>query len=153
MSNFNTHSNQEPLNSSSYDSRSENRPLMAANMGSLRQSFVERGRERLLSRKYNSEVGYDDRYVVYEGCLHRIFRVTGERFSKFWNDVKGTVVKLCEMGRSDPRKVVFATKMGASLSLVSVLIFFKEPLNYISQYSIWAILTVVVVFEYSIGEC
>lgn len=112
---------------------------------------MERGKERLISRKLNSGVGFDDPYIVYEGCLHRIFRVTGERFSSLWDDVKGTAVKLYGMGRSDPRKVVFAAKMGASLSLVSVLIFFKEPLNYISQYSIWAILTVVVVFEYSIG--
>lgn len=126
---------------------------MAASYGSLRQSFAERGKERLLPRKNNSEVGFNDPYVVREGCLHRIYRVSRERFSRLWNDVKGTTVKLYGMGRSDPRKVVFAAKMGASLSLVSMLIFFKEPLSYFSQYTIWAVLTVVVVFEFSIGEC
>ncbi|KAL7145996.1 hypothetical protein ABFS83_06G011700 [Erythranthe nasuta] len=125
---------------------------MAANLGSLRQSFVERGRERLLSRKYNSDVGFNDSsYIVHEGCLHWLFRVTVDRISRWWNNVTGTAFSAYEMGRSDPRKVVFAAKMGAALSLVSVLIFFKEPLSYISQYSIWAILTVVVVFEFSIG--
>ncbi|KAL0304534.1 UNVERIFIED_CONTAM: Aluminum-activated malate transporter 9 [Sesamum radiatum] len=122
---------------------------MAANLGSLRQSFVDRGKERLLSRKYNSDVGFDDSFFVYEGCWHRFFRIIGERLSGWWNDVKGTAVSAYEMGRSDPRKVVFAAKMGAALSLVSVLIFFKEPLSYIGKYSIWAILTVVVVFEFS----
>ncbi|KAI3471293.1 hypothetical protein Pfo_027956 [Paulownia fortunei] len=124
---------------------------MAANFGSLRQSFAERSKERLLSRKNYSDVGLDDSYIIYEGCLHRIFRIMGERFSSWWRDVKGTAVSAYEMGRSDPRKVVFAAKMGSALSLVSVLIFFKEPSSYITKHSIWAILTVVVVFEFSIG--
>ncbi|PIN03455.1 putative membrane protein [Handroanthus impetiginosus] len=124
---------------------------MAANYGSLRQSFAERSKERLLSRKYYSDVGLDDSFVTHEGCLHRLFRIMGERLSGWWSNVKGITISAYEMGRSDPRKVVFAAKMGAALSLVSVLIFFKEPLSYISQYSIWAILTVVVVFEFSIG--
>ncbi|KAL3630778.1 hypothetical protein CASFOL_023762 [Castilleja foliolosa] len=121
---------------------------MAANLGSLRQSFIDRSKERLLSRKYYSS---DDSFFVHEGCLRRLFRITNEKLLTCWCDVKGTAISAYEMGRSDPRKVVFAAKMGAALSLVSVLIFFKEPLSYISQYSIWAILTVVVVFEFSIG--
>ncbi|XP_073305077.1 aluminum-activated malate transporter 4-like isoform X2 [Primulina huaijiensis] len=125
--------------------------MMAANLGSFRQSFVERGQERLLSRRFYSDEGLDSYYVRHEGCLHRLYRITLDRFSKWWNYAKGIAVRAYEMGRSDPRKAVFAAKMGSALSLVSVLIFFKEPLSYVSQYSIWAILTVVVVFEFSIG--
>ncbi|PIN02783.1 putative membrane protein [Handroanthus impetiginosus] len=124
---------------------------MAANFGLLRQSFAERGKERLLSRKNYSDVGLDDSYLIHEGCIHRISRITRERFSRWWKDVKGTAISAYEMGRSDPRKVVFAAKMGLALSLISLLIFFKEPSTYITQHSIWAILTVVVVFEFSIG--
>ncbi|KAG6435035.1 hypothetical protein SASPL_106684 [Salvia splendens] len=117
---------------------------MAAKNGSLRPSF---GNERLLCRKQNSEAaGFivgDDPHIVREGCFHSI--------SGWWSDVKGTAFKLWEMGRSDPRKVAFALKMGFSLSLVSVLIFFKEPSNFLSQNFFWAMLTVVLVFEYSIG--
>ncbi|GFQ02177.1 aluminum-activated malate transporter 9 [Phtheirospermum japonicum] len=124
---------------------------MAANLGSLKGSFLEKSRERLLSRKYFSDVGLEDSYVTREGCLRWLFRVAGERISKWWGDVKGTVVSAYEMGRSDPRKAIFAAKMGTALSLVSVLIFFKEPSTYITKHSVWAILTVVVVFEFSIG--
>ncbi|XP_024978367.1 aluminum-activated malate transporter 4-like [Cynara cardunculus var. scolymus] len=61
------------------------------------------------------------------------------------------MVQIYEMGRSDPRQIIFAAKSGLALALVSTLIFFKESLRYFSQYSIWAILTAIVVFEFSIG--
>ncbi|CAA0838501.1 Aluminum-activated malate transporter 4 [Striga hermonthica] len=125
---------------------------MAGPIGSLRESFLVRSKERLLPQKNCSDLGSDDSYiVVYEGCLRRIFRIAGETVSRWWRDLKVTAVSAYEMGRSDPRKVVFAAKMGTALSLVSVLIFFKEPTTYITKHSIWAILTVVVVFEFSIG--
>ncbi|XP_057765713.1 aluminum-activated malate transporter 9-like [Salvia miltiorrhiza] len=59
--------------------------------------------------------------------------------------------KALEMGRKDPRKVVYALKMGFALALVSLLIFWEMPIEDVSQYSIWAILTVIVMFEFSIG--
>jgi hypothetical protein len=116
---------------------------MAGNAGSLRSSFLDRGKERLLPRNefgsYYSVRGGDGRIGCWEYVGNKL------------NEVRNVMVKLYEMGRSDPRKVIFAGKMGLTLAFVSILIFFKEPLNYMSQYSIWAILTVVVVFEFSIG--
>ncbi|XP_042057402.1 aluminum-activated malate transporter 4-like [Salvia splendens] len=122
-----------------------------ANLGSLRQSLVERGRERLLSRKYYSEAESEGYYVRHEGCFHWVFRVMGESLSRWWKRLEEIAVSAYEMGRSDPRKAMFAAKMGCALSLVSLLIFFKEPSTYITKHSIWAVLTVVVVFEFSIG--
>ncbi|XP_051143717.1 aluminum-activated malate transporter 4-like [Andrographis paniculata] len=123
--------------------------MAAPSMGSLRQSFVNRSKDRLLSRKYYSGGAFDDSFVSLsrEGCCHRI----SQALSDWWNYAKGFAISAYGMGRSDPRKAIFAAKMGFALSLVSILIFFKEPMSYISQHSIWAILTVVVVFEFSIG--
>lgn len=120
-----------------------------ANLGSLRQSFLEPGKDRLPCRKaYASDlcVGALPE-APHQGFLHAL----RHRIHRFFDNVKRVSIKCYQMGRKDPRKVVFAAKMGLALSIVAVLIFFKEPLSYIGKNSVWAILTVVVVFEFSIG--
>lgn len=124
---------------------------MAAKVGSFRHSFLERSKERLLSRKEYSDFGMTDADGSDYGVKCRCFRSISDWVVNCWNGLQDVLVKLYEMGRSDPRKFVFAVKMGLSLALVSLVIFFKEPLADVSQYSIWAILTVVVVFEFSVG--
>lgn len=131
---------------------------MAATFGSLRHSFAERSKERLLSRKDYSDLGLGAPGAPpataaggRPGARTAGFHSLRDKFSQFRDHVVQVAINSYQMGRSDPRKIIFSLKMGLALSFVSVLIFFKEPLNYIGQYSIWAILTVVVVFEFSIG--
>jgi hypothetical protein len=81
----------------------------------------------------------------------KYLNLLSEKISKSLNDFQEFAVRAWEMGRSDPKKVIFAIKMGLALSIVSLLIFWKGSNEDISQYSIWAILTVIVMFEYSIG--
>lgn len=121
-------------------------------MGSVqRQSSIWRSKERLLSRKDYSELGLGRSDGVEDGSTKpSLWRSACDKIHRLWLQVRETSVKAYEMGRSDPRKVVFAAKVGLALSLISLLILFKEP-ETISSYSIWAVMTVVVVFEFSIG--
>lgn len=125
-----------------------------AKHGSFRHSFAEK-KERLLSMKG----GYSQIKInVHEPdgeetptrccCSYRAF---SDGIASCWKTVRGVAIKAWEMGRSDHRKVIFAAKMGLALMLISLLIFLKEPFEGMSRYSVWAILTVVVVFEFSIG--
>ncbi|CAA7022043.1 unnamed protein product [Microthlaspi erraticum] len=93
-------------------------------------SFPLQSRERLLSGRRRSDFGFNDDDSSW--CFR-------------W------LTKLYEMRHSDRRKLFFAVKMGMALSLSSFVIFLKEPLHDASKFSVWAILTVVVVFEYSVG--
>lgn len=130
---------------------------MASNFG-FAENHLSTNRDRLLlSPSYYSIPNgvFGDPHSIHQDegcCLHRLFRITANKLSMSWRVLKETAIKAYEMGRSDPRNVVFAAKMGAALSLVSLLIFFKEPPNIFTDKSIWAILTVVVVFEFSIGK-
>ncbi|GMJ05695.1 ALUMINIUM ACTIVATED MALATE TRANSPORTER 4 [Hibiscus trionum] len=108
-------------------------------------------KERLLPTKGISEFHFSNRNAAEDRVRCWCFRSCLNSIDKLWHNVQDVSTKLYKMGRSDPRKVVFAMKMGLSLTSASLLLLFKEPLKGASQYSIWAILTVVVVFEFSVG--
>jgi hypothetical protein len=58
--------------------------------------------------------------------------------------------ELRALSRADPRKPVFALKVSLALVLISLIGFLREPRE-IVDHTMWAILTAVLVFEFSIG--
>ncbi|GJW99601.1 aluminum-activated malate transporter 4-like protein [Tanacetum coccineum] len=127
---------------------------MAGNLGSMSRKFTEKThKEPLLTRKGYSELGgfYPESYTTTTNFHNNNEVGFLDKIKKRWNDIWLFFVNAYEMGRSDPRQFIFAAKSGLALALVSTLIFYKEASSMISQYSIWAILTVIVVFEFSIG--
>ncbi|KAL6838623.1 hypothetical protein ACP4OV_031580 [Aristida adscensionis] len=80
-----------------------------------------------------------------------LFRRAAAAVAGGWAAARGAAAEVWAFARADPRKAVFAGKVGLALALISLLVFLREPRDIVSH-SVWAILTVVVVFEFSIGE-
>ncbi|CAM8948198.1 unnamed protein product [Rhodiola kirilowii] len=114
---------------------------MAARFGSYQPSFMNRSKESLLD---NRSFATEERVKCW--C----FRWVSDTIVNSCKFLYSGLVALYEMGRGDPRKFVFAVKMGFSLALISLVIFIKDFATF-SQYSIWGILTVIVVFEFNVG--
>ncbi|CAA0822533.1 Aluminum-activated malate transporter 8 [Striga hermonthica] len=56
-----------------------------------------------------------------------------------------------KVGQEDPRRAVHAAKVGLGLTIVSLFYYFRPLYEGFGQAGMWAILTVVVVFEYTVG--
>ncbi|XP_074293973.1 aluminum-activated malate transporter 2-like [Silene latifolia] len=56
-----------------------------------------------------------------------------------------------KIGQDDPRKVIHAFKVGLAITIVSLFYYFQPLYNGFGVSAMWAVLTVVVVFEFSVG--
>ncbi|KAL6634909.1 hypothetical protein ACP70R_027580 [Stipagrostis hirtigluma subsp. patula] len=59
--------------------------------------------------------------------------------------------KVWKIGADDPRKAVYGIKLGVALTLVSLLYYVRPMYNDIGGNAVWAIMTVVLAFEYTVG--
>ncbi|EOY33297.1 hypothetical protein QUC31_019017 [Theobroma cacao] len=59
--------------------------------------------------------------------------------------------KVKKLAQDDPRRVVHSLKVGLALNLVSLLYYYQPLYNGFGVSAIWAVMTVVVVFEFSVG--
>lgn len=73
-----------------------------------------------------------------------------------WDWIKTKVVETTKMikktGNDDPRRIIHSMKVGFALTLASLFYYFR-PLYYgLGESAMWAVLTVVVVFEFTVGK-
>lgn len=55
------------------------------------------------------------------------------------------------IGVADPRKVIHCIKVGLALSIVSLFYYMRPLYDDFGGNAMWAVMTVVVVFEYTVG--
>ncbi|MCL7032936.1 hypothetical protein MKW94_027076 [Papaver nudicaule] len=72
-------------------------------------------------------------------------------FTKLMNNVTDFTDKVKKLGKDDPRRITHSIKVGVTLALVSLLYYFSPVYGGFGSSTMWAILTVVVVFEFSVG--
>ncbi|KAK9049894.1 hypothetical protein SSX86_031136 [Deinandra increscens subsp. villosa] len=84
------------------------------------------------------------------------------RMMRLWDHFKGLVIqfvirvwmflkKAWDLGVDDPRKFFHCLKVGVALMLVSLFYYMRPLYDGVGGSSIWAVMTVVVVFEYTVG--
>lgn len=66
--------------------------------------------------------------------------------------VLGLVEKIRKLAVDDPRRVVHGIKVGMSLTLVSLFYYMRPLYDGMGGTAMWAVLTVVVVFEFTVGK-
>lgn len=80
-----------------------------------------------------------------------------------WNKFKALPHNICnkvvekankakKMGKDDPKKIIHSLKVGLAITLVSLFFYFKPTYDGFGVSAMWAVLTVIVVFEYSVGK-
>ncbi|GMP91955.1 hypothetical protein CsSME_00042405 [Camellia sinensis var. sinensis] len=68
-----------------------------------------------------------------------------------WTQVVDVATKAKKLGKDDPRRIVHSFKAGLTITLVS-LFYYCDPLyDGFGVSAMWAVLTVVVVFDFSVG--
>ncbi|KAF0934313.1 hypothetical protein E2562_024802 [Oryza meyeriana var. granulata] len=65
--------------------------------------------------------------------------------------VSGFSKKVWKIGADDPRKPAYGVKVGIALTLVSLFYYVRPLYDGVGGNAVWAIMTVVLVFEYTVG--
>jgi len=72
--------------------------------------------------------------------------------AKFKANMVAMVRNIKKLGQDDPRRVIHSLKVGLALTLVSMFYYCQPLYSNFGVTAMWAIMTVVVVFEFSVGE-
>lgn len=60
--------------------------------------------------------------------------------------------KIWKLGVDDPRRIFHCFKVAVALTMVSLFYYLRPLYNGVGGTAMWAIMTVVVIFEYTVGK-
>ncbi|XAR60186.1 hypothetical protein NMG60_11033448 [Bertholletia excelsa] len=86
--------------------------------------------------------------VVSSSPLCQWFKGLHDKLSSNLTEVASEAKKL---GQEDPRRIIHSLKVGLAICLVSLLYYFDPLYEGFGISAIWAVITVVVVFEFTVG--
>ena len=73
--------------------------------------------------------------------------------AKFKAKMVGMARNIQKLGQEDPRRVVHSLKVGLALTLVSTILYYPQTVYiHFGFDAVWAVMTVVLVFEFSVGK-
>ncbi|XWS73837.1 hypothetical protein CRYUN_Cryun02cG0163600 [Craigia yunnanensis] len=99
--------------------------------------------------KYQMEVTSPEQESA--GPLTRVCQWLKTLSDKFCDKVMEIAKMRNKLWQDDPRRIIHALKVGLALTLVSLFYYFKPLYDGFGVNAMWAVLTVVVVFEFSVG--
>lgn len=86
------------------------------------------------------------------GVLARWSEGLKAKFTKLKAKVIELFRKTKKLAKDDPRRIVHSLKVGLAITLVSLFYYFEPLYDGLGASAMWAVLTVVVVFEFSVGK-
>eukprot|EP00253_Pinus_taeda_P008171 PITA_08171 len=88
--------------------------------------------------------------TIPENFCNRVLRRISQAFHPYKRSVISVSKRVWQVGADDPRRVIHSMKVGLALSLVSILGFVRPMFHSFGGNAVWAVMTVVLVFEFTV---
>lgn len=111
-----------------------------------------RGEAGTLEWKVNIPGGRSEMLEPESGFFCRMWRRLRGMVEGFLLKIWRFLEKAWGIGVAEPRKLVHCVKVGLALSVVSLFYYMRPLYKGVGGNAMWAVMTVVVVFEYTVGK-
>ena len=86
------------------------------------------------------------------GRVCRLWSFLVSLLLSFESKIFGFGKRVWKLGADDPRKVIHCIKVGLALAVVSIFYYTRPLYDGVGGTAMWAIMTVVVIFDFTVGE-